>query len=1062
VPQPGVAGGVSLDEAIEDKPPRRRARRILLVIALVLLGGLIALWTQRKPIAASYVDRALRGYGVPARYRIADLGFNRQRLTNVSIGDPAHPDLVADWIELRTNVGLSGAEVTAVRAGHVRMNARLVDGRISLGMLDKFMPAPSGKPFALPALRADLQDVRIRLVAPQGVVGLKLSGAGVLNDGFAGQVAAITERLDLGTCVSGPASAVLAVRIADGRPSLRGPVHAGALECAGARLSDAGADLSVALDSGLSAWRGDARIALARLRHSSAELRALSGTIDFAGSAAGTSGKLDLKSGIAAVRGAGAQSLALAGSYQLGKAGIAFDGKARARHALLGNRVRTRLLAYRNLGAGTPVSPLVARAVEAAMAAARSVDMDVDFSVALGEGRGQAKVSRLQLASASGAWATIGEGDGIGYAWPGSGLRFDGLVDVGGGNLPTATVRIAQARAGGPVSGTATIQPYAAGRARLALTPVSFAETPGGITRISTRVTLSGPLGDGHVEGLTLPVAALWDGRDRIQVNRTCAPLSIGALAVSSFRLRSVSVPLCPIDGAMLRYDRGRVGGGVRSGAMRLAGAIGSSPFALSTGGLMLRLQDMRADLQDVEVGIGPSDRQTRLSFARVEGGVSGGVLAGTIQGGGGRIANVPLVMSDAAAPWTFARGALELTGGTLRVADAAAAPRFNPLLGNQVALRLADGRITATGRLETPDKGILVSNVAIEHDLSDGKGHADLGVPGIAFGDALQPDQLTPLTFGVIANVVGTVSGEGHIRWNADGVTSDGIFRTPGTDLAAAFGPVTGVAGEIRFTDLLNLESAPGQVATVKTVNPGIAVNDGTIRYRLLAGTRVQVEGGRWPFAGGSLVLEPTMLDFGQRIERRMTFTVTSMDAGQFLQQFDFKNLNATGTFDGTLPMVFDEQGGRIENGRLTVRVGGGTLAYVGEISQKDVGMWGNLAFQALKSLRYRYLELVMNGPLAGEMVTEVRFAGVGQGEGAKRNFIIDRLQKLPFVFNIRIRAPFRGLIDSAASFYDPKRLIQRNLPALLEEQRKRAKPPVQTPPPIQPIQPAESEKLP
>jgi hypothetical protein len=159
---------------------------------------------------------------------------------------------------------------------------------------------------------------------------------------------------------------------------------------------------------------------------------------------------------------------------------------------------------------------------------------------------------------------------------------------------------------------------------------------------------------------------------------------------------------------------------------------------------------------------------------------------------------------------------------------------------------------------------------------------------------------------------------------------------------------------------------------------------------------------------------------------------------------------------------MVFDEKGGRIENGRLKVRAGGGTLAYVGEVSQEDTGFWGNLAFQALKSLRYRSLELVMNGPLAGEMVTEVRFEGVGQGEGAKRNFILDRLQKLPFIFNVRIKAPFRGLIDSAASFYDPKRLIQRNLPALLEEQRKRTTPPAPAVPAPTPIQPAESEKLP
>lgn len=136
-------------------------------------------------------------------------------------------------------------------------------------------------------------------------------------------------------------------------------------------------------------------------------------------------------------------------------------------------------------------------------------------------------------------------------------------------------------------------------------------------------------------------------------------------------------------------------------------------------------------------------------------------------------------------------------------------------------------------------------------------------------------------------------------------------------------------------------------------------------------------------------------------------------------------------------------------------VREGGGSIAYVGELTEKDLGTWGNIAFQALKSLRYRSLDIVMNGPLAGEMVTEVRFAGVSQGAGAKSNFLVRRLQKLPFVFNVRIKAPFRGLLDSVASFYDPSRLIERNLPTLLEEQQKRGKPPA-------PVQPTVSEKMP
>lgn len=57
--------------------------------------------------------------------------------------------------------------------------------------------------------------------------------------------------------------------------------------------------------------------------------------------------------------------------------------------------------------------------------------------------------------------------------------------------------------------------------------------------------------------------------------------------------------------------------------------------------------------------------------------------------------------------------------------------------------------------------------------------------------------------------------------------------------------------------------------------------------------------------------------------------------------------------------------------------------------------------------------------------------------------------------MFNIRIKAPFRGLLDSVASFYDPRRLIERNLPALLEEQEKRTAAPT-------PVQPPASEKMP
>ncbi|CAN5466586.1 YdbH domain-containing protein [soil metagenome] len=1047
------------DSPAIEAPPRRplprigRAGKVAAVVAGVLLIMLIAVWSARKPIAAGVIDRAMASRGVPARYQIQDLSLGRQRLGNLVIGDPANPDLVADWVELTTGIGLTGPGVTGVRAGHVRMRARVVGGKLSLGAIDKLMPASSGKPFTLPKLRVDVGDVRMRLETPQGVVGLKLAGSGRLDDGFAGQFAAVSDRLELGSCAAGRVTAFVAIRIAKERPRLSGPVRAAKVACGDTRIAGARVTIDATLGAALDRWSGKADVAVSSISQPFGKVADLSGSVSFDGAASRTAGRLDLRSGTFSSAQLSGATLALAGSYRFGDA-FAFAGTAGAERATISPAMRQQLASLGKSGAGTPLAPLAAKLGYALARAGQSMSLTASIGAgAKGQG-GEVRLTRADVRAATGATVTFA-GDGLRYAWPTGATRIDGRLALAAGGLPEGEVTLAQAVAGAPVIGTATFRPYAAAGASLSLTPVRFIASPRGNTVFGTRITLSGPVGNGRVDGLTFPVSGLWDGERKLVFNADCAALGFDRLAVSGLVLNPARVRLCPVGGAIVRIDRNRIGGGARIDATRLSGRLGSSPIALGLSGGRIGIADGSFTANGVAVRICTVERMTKLDFGRLDGGFSARGLSGSFAYGGGQIANVPLLMSGAAGRWTLSGGKLALTGD-LSVADASPEPRFAPLAGKGVKLALVDGVITATGILATPTDSIKIADVAIIHDLSSGTGHADLRVPGITFGKVLQPDRLTRLTYGVIADVKGTVAGEGHIAWTPEGVTSNGVFRTDKTDLAAAFGPVTGISGEVHFTDLLNLVTAPGQVATVATVNPGIPVENGVIRYRLLAGSRIEVEGGRWPFAGGELALEPTVLDFSQAAERHMTFRVTGLDAQQFLQQFSFDNLNATGIFDGVLPMTFDENGGRIEEGHLTVREGGGTIAYVGEITQKDVGFWGNVAFQALKALRYRSLDIVMNGPLAGAMVTEVRFAGISQGEGTSHNFLIKRLTKLPFVFNVRIQAPFRGLIDSARSFYDPSRLIQRNLPALLRAQQKAATPAAR------PIQPTESEKLP
>ncbi|WP_414899893.1 YdbH domain-containing protein [Sphingomonas flavalba] len=1028
------------------KRPGRRWTRIAAALVLIVLAAIVLLWVQRRPIASGYVDRMLAERGVAARYRIADLGPARQRLTDVVIGDPSNPDLVADWVEIRTAIGWSGPYVEAIRAGRVRLKARLAaDGTLSMGAVDKLLPAPSGKPFALPAIDLAVADGRAMLTTPYGPAELRLSGRGRLDGGFAGRLEARAPRLTSGDCAATGLTAALALRIDRARPVLRGSVNAAALACGDAVVRAPALDLAATLAADMTRWRGRAQVKAAAARHPAGALAPIAGQVSFAGGAEGTAGAARLAAGTFGTAMLSGKALRVDGRYSLSSRGVRFDGRIGAEHGALDAGRRRAIAAFGATGQGTPVGPLADGLAKALDGAAKDFAVDGAVTVESAGARGVVTVRRLALIAASGARVALG-GGGVRYAWPGGETRIAAVLTSGGGGLPDARAELVRARADAPVTGTVVMQPYAAGGARLALTPVRLTAVGRGM-RVTTTATLSGPLGDGRVDGLTLPVAAEWDGRRRVVVNRECASLGAARVAAGGLVLSTARLPLCPVDGGLVVLDGGRLGGGMVLNAVHLAGRMGEAPVTLAAERAEVRLGERRFRLAAPAVRIGGGAENTHLRFATVDGRFDG-APGGGFTGGAGAIANVPLVMSAADGTWAVHDGRLAVSGA-LMVADAAAAPRFLPLAGRDVALTLVDGRIAVTGRLVHPEKGVFVSDVSIAHDLGSGRGHADLAVPGITFDKAFQPDELTPLTFGVIADVVGIVSGDGHIAWTPDGVTSTGSFHTDGTDLAAALGPVSGIAGTIRFTDLLSLESAPGQVATVATINPGIAVNDGTIRYQTLPGARVRVEEGRWPFAGGALMLEPTLLDFSTPQDRRMTFRITGMDAGQFLQQFDFKNLNATGTFDGVLPIVFNADGGRIENGRLNVRSeGGGTLAYVGEVSQEDLGFWGNLAFQSLKSLRYRDLAIVMNGALAGEVITEVRFAGIRQGEGTKRNFLLDRLQTLPLVFNVRIAAPFRQLIDSAQSFYDPARLIERNLPALLEEQDKRDRSP-------QPVQP-------
>ncbi|WP_260927856.1 YdbH domain-containing protein [Novosphingobium sp. 9] len=239
-------------------------------------------------------------------------------------------------------------------------------------------------------------------------------------------------------------------------------------------------------------------------------------------------------------------------------------------------------------------------------------------------------------------------------------------------------------------------------------------------------------------------------------------------------------------------------------------------------------------------------------------------------------------------------------------------------------------------------------------------------------------------------------------------------------------------------------------------------------LSYQIKPGHELQVNGAKWPFMDGTLELLPTTMRLGIAETRRYTLKVTGLNAATFVQNLQVGNINATGVFDGEVPLVFDQNGGRIEEGVLRSRDPGGSVAYLGALTYKDLGTMGNFAFQALRSVKYKAMEIDLGGSLSGDILTRIRFDGLSQGDGAKQNFLTKRIAKLPIRFIVNIKAPFFSLFGSVRSLYDPTFVTDPRTLGLIGTDGKPVKTPVLVaPPPPVPstssnIQPLDSEKRP
>lgn len=990
-------------------------------IAVAVLLALFALWLVRERIAGNIIAGELAQYDIPASYDIAHVGPQSQILTNVVLGDPDRPDFTAERVELRLRHRLGAPTIERVIIVGPRLFGVLRGSTPSFGSLDKLIFADTDGEPGLPEFDIAVRDGRGLLETAYGPIGFKLEGEGSIDDGFSGIFAASAPALDLPDCALRGASAYGTLVSNDGVPSFAGPLRLAAAECNGVTVAQFAARVRAEASADLTDFSGRAAVRSNGLSAGNFAASALTGTL-----------RASWRDGIFATN----HSLALRGvdTPQLTGALLTLDGSARADAGLEnvswqgdveanglrpGPQTNAALARLAETGAGTLVEPIVRRIAAALRSEARGSAFTAD---AVARKRGEVMtlfMSQAELRGGSGRrLVSLSQVEASrASAEP---LRLTGNFTMSGSGLPSVTGRMESGTGRGLVLRMA-MERYEAGGSSIAIPRLALAQGVDGAFGFAGNAVVSGALPGGTTRDLQLPISGRWMPGGALTLWRECTDIRFAQLQFANLRLDGDSLTLCPPRGRAI-VESGSQGQQIAAGApgLDLAGLLGGTPIRIATGAVGFAYPGVM-NARRIEVTLGPAATAARFAIDRLDARF-GAAIAGSFADADVTLDAVPLDIRDASGEWRYADGRLDLTGGSLSLLDREEPDRFEPLEARDARLSLFDNIITAFAELRNPASDRVVTAADIRHDLSTGRGEADLAVAGLQFDQELQPDDLSRLALGLIANADGLVSGAGRVAWDEAGVTSSGTFTTDEFDFAAAFGPVRGASGTIVFTDLLSLTTAPNQRLSIGSVNPGVEVTGGTLEFELRDWTMLSVAGGRWPFMGGELILREVELNFGIEEERRYVFEMVGLDAGVFVERMDLGNLNATGIFDGTIPIVFDTSGnGRIDDGVLISRAPGGNISYVGELTYEDLSPIANFAFDALRSLDYTQMRLLMDGPLTGEIVTKVRFEGISQGEGASSNFITRRLARLPLQFRINIRAQFYQLINSMKSLYDP-----------------------------------------
>jgi len=319
------------------------------------------------------------------------------------------------------------------------------------------------------------------------------------------------------------------------------------------------------------------------------------------------------------------------------------------------------------------------------------------------------------------------------------------------------------------------------------------------------------------------------------------------------------------------------------------------------------------------------------------------------------------------------------------RLVDTAETVRFHPVSASgDIALK-AD-RWNGEFRL-SDGSGHSLGRAVLDHDMAHETGGVRLDTGDLDFApEGLQPVALSPMAAMVASPVVGHARFQGGVRWAGEALTSDGVLSVPSLDFKSLAGPVVGLSGEVRFTSLLPLATAPDQRLQVDHIESMASLTHASLDFQIVDDL-LKISSGDVEVGGGVLRLEPMSAPLdGSAFEGALD--VDKVQLADIVAKSPFADrVSLEAKVSGRLPFVLGPDGIRFINGRLeavepgrlsirrealvTVASGGGeaTVANAPQTLAPDTNTVTEFAFQALEHLAFDSLSAEVNSLPEGRL---------------------------------------------------------------------------------------------